>query len=104
MASLLLGFLIWLMVMNIEDPIITRKINEIPIKTINNNFFEEKDKLASYTTEYVDVTIKGNKKSVDKLTKEDLIPIADMEQIDRELGIVPIELEIDNVEIVKMNH
>lgn len=78
LLSLLLALLLWLTVMNIEDPTITGLVENIPVQIINEEVVTSRG--YGYTVESgekVDVKVKGRRSIVDNLTPEDFTATAD---------------------------
>lgn len=81
-AAILLAVVLWLVVVNIEDPNKTVTIWNIPIELINSETITDQGKVYSITsgsTAYVKV--KGPRSYVDKLEADDFIATADFETL-----------------------
>ena len=79
LLSLALAFLLWLVVLSIEDPVTTKTIEEIPVTEINGDQITEAGKAYSYTGgNTVSVKIKGKTSVVDRLGKSDFLAVADL--------------------------
>ncbi len=79
LLSLALAFLLWLVVLSIEDPVTTKTIEEIPVTEINGDQITEAGKAYSYTGgNTVSVKIKGKTSIVDRLGKSDFLAVADL--------------------------
>ncbi len=81
--SLLLGFVVWMAVVNVNDPIITRTITNIPVTVSNTSYVESigmscklKDGSSS-----VSVVVTGHRSVVEPLTRDDIKAVADLTQI-----------------------
>lgn len=80
--SVLFGAFLWLFITDMLDPIVTVKIQDIPVQVIN----AEKLLDTGYVYEIkdgktVDISVNGRKSAVDSLTKNDFKAVADASEI-----------------------
>lgn len=96
LGSLLFAFLVWLAVVNINDPEITKTINAIPIKvTEEETLVNQNMKYTVEGNEFAQITITGKRSKVSKLTERDFIaraPLSEMSQV----CAVPVYVEFKN--------
>ncbi len=84
--SLLIGFLVWLIVVNIDNPIVTRSFTLQNIEILNeayiDDLLEDSGKVALRNAESptVRVTITGERKNLSGITSGDIHLTADMQQ------------------------
>lgn len=79
LLSVLLAFLLWLVVMNVSDGMITIKIKGIPVQQLNGAALEELDKIYDVAKgETVDIVVKGRRSIVESMTADDFIATADL--------------------------
>lgn len=95
--SLIIAILIWLLVRNVDDPIIVRTFYEIPVTIENASYLAENLEIPLLVDgkDTVKVRIKGTRSVVNKLEKEDITAVADMTQIiskDTTPIMVPVEV------------
>lgn len=95
--SLIIAILIWLLVRNVDDPIIVRTFYEIPVTIENASYLAENLEIPLLVDgkDTVKVRIKGARSVVNKLEKEDITAVADMTQIiskDSTPIMVPVEV------------
>lgn len=93
--SVLAAILIWLIIVNVDNPIKTRTFQDVPVEVLNEAYIESGGKmcLIPENQDSVNVTVTGKRKIVDDLTKEDLKATADLKQVvdlDTEPIMVPI--------------
>lgn len=85
------AILIWLIITNYNDPVMTRTFTDIPVTVVNASYIEAKGQ--SYkiqdNSNTVSVTVKGNRSNVERLSASNITVVADMTQI--------ISLETDPV-------
>ena len=92
--SVLVAFVIWLVILNVDDPTITAKITGISVRTVNG------DSITSAGMYYeiesnavVSIVVKGKKSIVDTLTASDFYAEADLSKYSI-TNAVPIEVEL----------
>lgn len=79
LLSVVLAFLLWLVVMNVSDSVITVKIKGIPVQQLNGAALEELDKVYDVAKgESVDIVVKGRRSTVEGMTADDFIATADL--------------------------
>lgn len=95
--SLIIAILIWLLVRNVDDPIVVRTFYEIPVSIENASYLAENLEIPLLVAgkDTVKVRVKGARSVVSKLKKEDIKAVADMTQIiskDTTPIMVPVEV------------
>ena len=82
-VSLILGFFVWLSVVNVNDPIITRTITNIPVAVANTSYVESLQMSCKVKDGFdtVSVVVTGHRSVVEPLTKDDIKAVADLTQI-----------------------
>ncbi len=92
--SLVCAFLLWLIVVNIQDPEITKTIQNIPVIIKNESMIPDKEyvyTVASGST--TSVRVKGNRSIVDTLTASSFQATADFAELSK-TNAVPINVEL----------
>ncbi len=81
--SLVLGFVAWIAIINISNPVIPTRLNNIPVNVSNASYIESMN--LSYRIregfENVSVTVRGNRSVVDRLTTASVNANVDLTQI-----------------------
>lgn len=78
LLSIVLALLLWLTIMNVEDPSITKTIEGIPVQIIHEEVVTSRGYgYAVESGEKVDVKVKGRRSILDRLTIEDFEATAD---------------------------
>lgn len=80
--AVLIAFLVWFLVANIEDYTITKTITGIPVELLNEDAITGQDMV--YEIEQgktVDVKVDGRRSVVEKLTPEDFVATADLSEL-----------------------
>ncbi len=79
--SIFLAFLTWLMVVNYEDPQISRTFIDVTVEKLNKDAIESEKKAIEYREgETVTVRVRGKRSVVDSMSKNDIYAYADLEK------------------------
>lgn len=82
LLAIVLGFIVWVAVLNIDDSAVTKQIKDIPIELLNSDAITDQNQLFSVTSgDTVDIIVKGRKSVVNALSKEDFLATADLSKI-----------------------
>lgn len=101
LLSVLLGFLVWLLVLNIDDSAVTKTISNIPVTLINTDAITSQNQLFTITSgETVDIVVKGRKSLISNLDASDFKATADMSKISI-TNAVPITVAANSNNIAK---
>lgn len=96
LLAFLFAFLLWLMVVNVDDPIKMKTFEGIPVVVEHEEFITTKD-LKTYqiidNTQTVSVTVSARRSQLRKIDKEDIVATADMRELYLDT-LVPIEVNI----------
>lgn len=96
LLSLFFAVIFWLIVVNIDDPEVTRTIQGIPVTTLDEEVITEKNQVYTILSgKEVTVTIKGPRSEVDKMSKDDFVaeaPFSEKSNVDA----VPIYVKFRN--------
>ena len=80
--ALLCSFVIWFVVMNLEDGVVTKTIYDIPVNIINGDTITQNGKLYNVTEgETVDVIVKGPRSTVENLEATSFEATADISHL-----------------------
>lgn len=106
--SLLVAFLVWVVILNVDDPVITKTFRDIQVTTINENVLEDKNKVYEVVSgNTVDVQVKAKRSIMETLNISDFQAIADLSKLSV-VYAVPIDISVprygDRIEIVKENY
>jgi len=94
LLSLFLATILWLGVINSQDPKETVTFDDVPVTIINEGSLTEKDKIPEVVEgDTISVVIEARRSICDKLTKKDIIAVADFEKISV-TDAVPIEVSV----------
>lgn len=99
--SVVIAVIIWLLVVNIDNPIITRHFR-VPVVVQNEAYIESGGKMCLIQEEQDTtlVSVTGQRKTVENLTAEDITATADLKQIvdmNTDPVMVPISVSCDQI-------
>ena len=82
LLSLLIAFVIWLIVVNVDDYKVVKEIYNIPVEQINGSEIEESGLVFDVTSgETVDIVIEGRRSIVNTLSANDFTAVADLSKL-----------------------
>lgn len=82
LMAVLIAFLVWFLVANIEDYTVTKTIAGIPVEILNEEAITKQDMV--YEIEQgktVDIKVEGRRSVIEKLTVEDFVASADLSEL-----------------------
>ncbi len=81
--AFLLAILLWLVVVNIDDPISSKTYNNIPVSVINAEVLAEEQQTYQIVdgTQEVAVTVTARRQILDEITSDDITAVADMREL-----------------------
>lgn len=105
--SLLLAVLLWIIIMNVDDPVIQQNFSDIPVTLTNENVLKSKDQVYEIISgDTVTVKVKGKRSDIESIKKSDFQVIADLSQLSI-VNAVHIDVSVpklgDKVEIINQD-
>ncbi len=105
--SLILAVCLWMLVINTQDPMVTRTFSNVKVEILNKQVLKDLNETYSITEgETISFSIRGKKSVVDKMKKSDFEVTADLLELSN-VNAVPIKIKakrnIDEVEIIYGN-
>lgn len=95
------AFMMWLLVVNIDDPVTHKTFTDIPVSVINEEVLANSQQPQTYqivdNTQAVDVTVTAKRKTLNKIKNEDIVAVADMKELTLNTQI-PIDITINGYE------
>ena len=91
--SIVLAAFVWLLIMNVADPVVTETFSNVTVQIINDEVFSSRG--YDYSVESgdkVDIKVKGKRSKVDKLSESDFKATADLNSINN-MYMVTITVE-----------
>lgn len=111
--SLAVGILVWLLVVNIDNPIITKSVTVTDVEVINSSYIEDNGQmiLREEKQQPVRVVLRGERKTLNRITSLDIHAVADLQQavtLKTDPVMVPITVTCDklaseNMEVTPRN-
>ena len=100
--SLLVAILVWLLAINIDNPIVKKTFIVTDVQLLNEAYIDADGKMCMRNEEQepIRVTIKAQRKVLDDLTSADIRAAADLQQavsLDTNPVMVPITATVDNI-------
>lgn len=95
------AFMLWLMVVNIDDPVTHKTFSDIPVSVINEEVLANAKQPQTYQimddTQSVDVTVTAKRKTLSRIKEEDIVAVADIKELTLDTQI-PIDISIGEFE------
>ena len=86
---------LWLIVVNVDNPIGSRTFADIPVRIINDDIITSSGEVYQVIGENtVSVVVYANREVRQKLDPEDIIATADVSQMDTTTNLIPIDISI----------
>ncbi|MDO4615276.1 MAG: CdaR family protein, partial [Lachnospiraceae bacterium] len=98
-AALVIAFVIWLVIMNVNDPVTRKTIHDIPITVTNTSYVEERGysyRIADGFTS-INVSVRSNRSAIESLSASSITATADLTQI---IGDFTHQLDEENSQIM----
>lgn len=99
--SVCLALFLWIVIINVDDPVKTRTFTNVPVQVLNESTLTSKNKAYDIVSgEMVDFTVKGKRSQLDNLKKTDFIATADLAELTPPFDTVKINVEcIKNMDL-----
>ena len=82
LLSLGIAIVVWFVIINSEDPIGSKEFKDIPVKLLNENHVQEREKVLEVIAgDTVDVVVEGRRSQLDLLTESDIEATADLLEV-----------------------
>lgn len=92
--SLICSLILWMAIMNIDDPYVTTTIDKVPVRIINEYALQEQGKISEIENgKTVTVKVRAPRSVAEKLTVHDISAIADYHQMSL-VHAVPIQVSV----------
>lgn len=100
--SLVIAFLVWLIVVNADNPIITESFNVTDVQLLNEAYIDADGKMCMQDEEQapIRVTIKAERKILDRISAADIRAVADLQQavsLDTDPVMVPVVASCEGI-------
>lgn len=92
--SLVMAFLVWMAIMNLEDPYISVTLDNIPVSVLNESALQEQGKISDIESgRTISLKVKAPRSVAENLTNRDFEAIADFRQMSL-VYAVPIQVKV----------
>lgn len=89
------SFLLWLVVVNIQDPVITKKFSGIPVTVEHAEIITNRGNTYQVLTDTITVEVSANRSDMDKIKADNIQAVADMKNLDtKSNSLIPIDISI----------
>lgn len=93
--ALFFSAFLWIIVVNVDNPIGSRTFSDIPVTIINDDIITSSGEVYQVIGEdTVSVVVYANREVRQKLKSEDIVATADVSQMDTSTNLIPITLDI----------
>lgn len=93
--ALFFSAFLWLIVVNVSNPIGSRTFSDIPVTIVNDNIIKSSGEVYQVLGEdTVSVVVYANREIRQKLRTEDIVATADVAQMDTTTNLIPINITI----------
>lgn len=101
--SFLLAVVVWIVIMNIEDPYITQTIYNIPINQVNTDVFKESNQIYDVESgETLSIKVRGKRSIIEHLKNTDFVATADFKEMSM-VYAVPIRVTVKDATKYSLN-
>lgn len=102
LGSLVLAFLLWLLVIQFDDPKETKIFRGIPVTLTNTQLLNQQDKVYEVldNTDTATVTVRAPRSIIDGIDASDIVAVADMSKL-TEINTIAISFSVQNVDDVE---
>lgn len=99
-AALIFAALLWLVVVNVDDPVDSVSFRNIPVSVSNEEVVTNKGKVYQIVdgTNTVNVTVYATRSVLAKLSADDIVATADLSQMEVNTFLVPIQVSVKGYE------
>lgn len=92
--ALVLAFVLWLVIVNIQDPSITKTISGISVIKLNEDAIEGEYEYTIKSGETATVVVTGKRSIVNRLTRTDFVATVNFEELFHAQQAIPISVEL----------
>ena len=93
--ALISAAILWLIVVNLDNPVSTQTFTEIPVTVVNEDIiFSAGDVYQIIGDEKVSVVVYATRQVRQELKKEDIVATIDIKEMDTSTGLVPVKISI----------
>ena len=91
------SFLLWLMAVNIQDPVIEKRFSGIPVTIDHAEIITNRGNTYQVLTETITVKVSGKRSDMEKIRSGNIVAVADMKNLDtKSNSLIPIEVSVES--------
>ena len=81
--SVLLSVVLWLVVVNIDDPVKNVQFSDVPVQILNDDLLKDKGLVYDVVDDsgMINVSVSGRRSVIEELSKSDIIATADVKEL-----------------------
>lgn len=100
LASLVLAFILWFLVVQIDDPSESTTFKNIQVSLTNTELLEKENKVYEVldNTDSISVSVRAPRSVIQKLRSTDIVAVADMSRL-TEVNTIAISLSVPNADV-----
>lgn len=100
LASIVLAFILWFLVVQIDDPSESTTFKNIQVTLTNTELLEKENKVYEVldNTDSISVSVRAPRSVIQKLRSSDIVAVADMSRL-TEVNTIAINLSVPNAEV-----
>lgn len=93
-ASVVVAFLFWLVIINLTDPTTSKTFFDIPVDILNENVITSANQVYEILDgDTIDITVKGKRSFVETITERDFVATADLTELSK-VNAVSIDVQL----------
>lgn len=97
--ALVFSVFLWLIVVNVDNPVVSKVFNDIPVQIVNDDIITQSGEVYQVIgSQTVSVTVYANRQVSQELKADDIKVTADISQMDMALNMVPVTVSIPEYE------
>lgn len=90
------SFLLWLIVVNVQDPVMTKKFSGIPVTIEHAEIITNRGNTYQVLTDTISVEVTAKRSDIEKIKVANIQAVADMKNLDtKSNSLIPIDVEIN---------
>ena len=90
------SFLLWLLAVNIQDPVIEKRFSGIPVSIEHAEIITNRGNTYQVLTDTITVKVSGKRSDMEKLRSGNIMAVADMKNLDtKSNSLIPIDVSVD---------
>lgn len=103
LISLVLAFVLWFLVVQIDDPKERDRFTNVSVKLVNTELLEKEGKVYEIldNTDKVTVTVTAPRSIINQLRSSDIVAEADVSRL-TDINTIPITLDVQNAEVTSI--